>query len=59
MSKITIYMEIRSLIRQGKSNREIEDKLFVTSGQINYQRRKIREENKETLNIARRSFLGI
>ena len=51
-------MEIRSLIRQGKSNREIEDKLFVTSGQINYQRRKIREENKETLNIARRSFLG-
>lgn len=58
MSKITIYMEIRSLIRQGKSNREIEDKLFVTSGQINYQRRKIREENKETLNIARRSFLG-
>lgn len=59
MSKITIYMEIRSLIKQGKSNREIEDKLFVTSGQINYQRRKIREENKETLNIARRSFLGI
>lgn len=59
MSKITIYMEIRSLIRQGKSNREIEEKLFVTSGQINYQRRKIREENKETLNIARRSFLGI
>lgn len=59
MSKITIYMEIRSLIRQGKSNREIEDKLFVTSGQINYQRRKIREENKETLNIARRNFLGI
>ena len=58
MSKITIYMEIRSLIRQEKSNREIEDKLFVTSEQINYQRRKIREENKETLNIARRSFLG-
>lgn len=42
---ITIYEEIRSLIRQGYSNKEIQDKLLTVSfSQINYQRTKIRKE---------------
>ena len=42
--KITIYMEIRSLVRQGKTNQEIMDKLFVTNSQVQYQRRKIKRD---------------
>ncbi|QVM61482.1 hypothetical protein HN02_22 [Clostridium phage vB_CpeP_HN02] len=41
---ISIYGEIRSLIKQGKSNKEIMDKLFVTQSQVQYQRRKIKKE---------------
>ena len=41
---ITVYEEIRSLIMQGYSNKQIQDKLLtVTFNQINYQRRKLRK----------------
>ena len=41
---ISIYGEIRSLIKQGKSNKEIMDKFFVTQSQVEYQRRKIKKD---------------
>lgn len=44
VEKVTIYEEIRSLIRQGYSNKEITDKLYVTDSQIQTQRKRIREE---------------
>jgi hypothetical protein len=42
---MNIYDNIRDLIRQGKTNKEIQYKLFVTNSQINRQRRKLIKEN--------------
>lgn len=41
---MNIYDEIKSLIRQGYNNKQIQDKLMVTYAQINYQRKKIQRE---------------
>lgn len=48
---ISIYAEIRSLIKQGKTDEEIMDKLFVLRSQVQYQRRKVRREAIANWNI--------